>query len=185
MVRTTNADIAKAESGGIIQGIQNQGRAFETMPQAMNQYFAMKTLENQTALAQADILKKKAETDRTNQQFQLTGQQWDDLIAGPMFQNLRSANLMEATDAQRFLTDAQRKILPTQQMAWERYAAETAKTNASAKHVLELYELAKKEGLLKQGDIDMLEKLTPHGSKAEWGVAEAMLNAILRKYLKP
>jgi hypothetical protein len=168
MVRSTNQEAPKMDARGFIDSAQQMG---QIGPQMLNSYFAAQQMENQTALAQAQILKLKADTDRSEQQFKLTGQQWDELVKGPMFQNLRSANLMEYTDT---LRNAQ----PTQKMAWERYTAETAKTNAQAAHALELFKLADKENLLKQADIDMLEKFST--GKMGWQSAIDFLKFIIR-----
>jgi len=153
MVRTTTAEAPKTDPRGIIEGIGTAAQA----PQAL---MAVQNLLNQTSLLQAQTANLNAQKDLAEQKFKLTGEQWDDLRMGPMFQNLRSANLMEYTDAQR-------NILPTRAMAWEKYLAETARTDATAKHAQSLYNLAKQEGLLKQADIDMLENLSaaPAGLK--------------------
>jgi len=121
---------------------------------------AQKSLENETARTQAQVLSLKAQTDRTNLQNKLTNETWDELILGPLFQNLGKAANIEYTDAKR-------NILPERAMAWEKYLAETARTDATAKHAQQLYNLAKQEGQLKQADIDMLERLSaaPTGLK--------------------
>lgn len=167
MVRQTSQEAPKLEAQGILQGI---GQVGQGATQAANNYFAQKSLENSTALTQAQILKMKADTDRTNQQIKLTGEQWNDLIEGPLFKNLQAANQME-------FNDARRNILPTRAMAWEKYLADTARTDASAAHAMSLYNLAKQEGLLKQGDIDTLEALGT--SKMGWGTITTFLKEIL------
>lgn len=167
MVRQTTQDAPRAEAQGILQGIGQVGQGAQ---QALNTHFAQKSLENSTALTQAQILKMGAETARTKQQTDLVGEQWNDLIDGPLFRNLQAANQMEYTDAKR-------NILPTRALAFEKYMSDIARTNSTAAHAQQLYNLAKQEGLLKQGDIDMLESLG--SSKMGWQTATTFLKDIL------
>jgi len=149
MVRTTNTEAPKADSHGILQGMQTMGNAASD---TLNAYFANKSLENSTALTQAQILNLKASADKTSLDNEVTRKSFDDLIMTPFFRNLQSQANIEYTDVKR-------NLQPTRAMAYENYLANTAKTNANAAHALELYNLAKLQGKLKQADVDMLEKL--------------------------
>jgi hypothetical protein len=148
-IARTTQEAPKEDASGFIQGARQMAQAG---PEAFNTYFSMKQLENQSAVSAAQVLKMKSETDRNEQQFKLTGEQWNDLVNGPLFRNLKTASDM-------YYTDAKRNATPTQSMVLEKHLADLAKTNATAKHALQLYELAIQEGKLKQADIDLLEKI--------------------------
>lgn len=157
MIRETGGTPPPKSAQGLIAGAQqisNMGA------HASNAYFANANLENDTALKKAQILNLKSQSDKNNAQTAVTNKSFEDLIMEPWFRNRNMAAGIE-------LKDAQRNTLPTRQMAIDKYLAETAKTDANAKHALQLYELAKQEGKLKQKDIDMLESLStaPMGLK--------------------
>jgi hypothetical protein len=152
MVRTTTTEAPKIETAGYQQGISQASQAF-------NEYFSMQQLINQTKLTDAQILKMKADTDRTVQQYKLTGEQWDALVNKPLMENLRLGNLMYATDQQRLLVEAQRRNMPTKEMAYERFLRETANKTEYGKLLIEQYKLAKMNNTLKESDIDFLSEL--------------------------
>jgi hypothetical protein len=157
MIRNTNMESPKADSRGIIEGIGTMGQA---MSGGIQNIMAMQTLDNQTNLTKAQILKLKADTDRSVLEKDITSQQFQDLIMSPFYKNLSLQTGMAATDQNRIKTEKETQNLPTKAMAYERYLAETSKTNANAKHALELFNLAKLQGKLKQADVDMLENLS-------------------------
>jgi hypothetical protein len=125
---------------------------------ALNSYIALKSLENDTMLKQAATLRTLADVNTKN--FDLH-----------MKEELR--DLTTATAKVRYETEfynAQIKgsqsetELALRQSQIQQNIANTAKTDTEAKRANELFLLAQKENLLKQKDIDTLEKLTSSGA---------------------
>ncbi|QXP08007.1 MAG: DNA pilot protein [Arizlama microvirus] len=157
MVRQTDIKTPNIDAGGFINAAN---LATSTANDTMNAFFGMQKLQNETKLAEANILNLKANADKTSLDNRITREAFNELIMQPFYKN-------QETKAGIELTDRKRLTLPSQAMATERYLKETAKTDASAKHALELFRLAQKEGKLKQADIDTLETLqaSPMGIK--------------------
>jgi hypothetical protein len=179
MVRTTNMEAPKADARGIIEGIGTAGQAINN---GVQNAIAMQTLNNQTNLTNAQIIRMKADTDRTTQQFQLTSATWDELIQKVVNQNELTKSQFELNNMRARGQEISNINAPTKQMVYERYLAESATKSAQAKHVYELYQLAKKEGKLKQADINMLESLST--GKLGFQTAENILKIILQSKLK-
>jgi len=149
MLRSVTAEAPKNEPRGILEGIGNVGAGINS---GINNYFAQAQLENETRKTDASILAMKAQSDRTNQEIQLTKERWEELVMMPTWERLnKQADIM--------YKDVKRNIEPTRAMAWKKYMSETAKTDANAKHAISLFELAEKEGKLKQADVELLEKI--------------------------
>lgn len=149
MIRQTQQDAPKAEAGGYTSAANQLGVGAQ---QAMNAYFSQKSLENATNLTNAQVLKLKSETDRTKQQTDLTSQQFQNLVDKLEYET--QGAFQQTKIKQQYAMN-----MPDKQMAWERYAAETLSKTQQGKLLLEQYELAKKNNLLTQADIDFLEKL--------------------------
>jgi len=162
MVRTTDIKTPNIGNSGFIAASNNLAHGASDM---LNAYFAAKNLENDTQLKQAQVLNLKSQSDRTKLQNDITQQAFEDLVHRQSIDNAlkRSATTLNWTKEEG--QARQNANMPSKEMAFERYLAETAKTDAEAKHAYEKYKLAKQEGTLKQFDLDMLEKLSlaPNG----------------------
>jgi hypothetical protein len=154
MVRNTTQGAARAESSGYIEALGIRSRGISgAMQQATNNYFANQALKNDTNLKNAQILNLKAQTDKTDWSNKLTETTFNDLLA-----KIRLDNIGQMWE--NSIKKQQDKIVPTPQQFDKRYDAETQRT-------IELLELAKKEGKLKQSDIETMERLSasPAGIK--------------------
>jgi hypothetical protein len=129
----------------------------------------MKNLENQTKLTDAQILKMKADSDRTQQDINLTAEQWRDLVEKPWLENMRIKNLMYATDQSRLLTEKQKRNMPTKQMAYERFLLENRNKRIENKLLYEQYVIAKYKNLLTEGDIEFLSELGDSPTAVKYG----------------
>jgi len=149
MVKATTQGAARADAGGIIAGQQQLTGAISG---AVNAYMGMKSLENDTNLKNAQILNLKSQADKTQLDNDITRKNFNELA-------IKAAVDNEFKRTQTAYTYQQGLNLPTEGMARERYSVETSKIQSQAKHAEELYNLAKQQGKLKAGDIDMLDKL--------------------------
>lgn len=149
MVRGPEARAPKSEGEGYFSAV-------EMLTNAPQQIIPLIQLENQTRLTEAQILKMKADTDRTDQQIKLTQANWDDLITAPTLANQLKLE-------QGLLAQKQRQSMPEPEIAKkikiETFLSQKAKTDAQAAHALELFKLAEKENALKGMDLDLMQKL--------------------------
>lgn len=150
MVRQTDIKAPNLDAGGFINAANMASNAFGD---AMNSYMGYQKLQNDTRLIDAQILNLKANADKTSLDNEVTRKAFNDLIMTPWFKNQKMATEMEYTDKKR-------NTLPDHEMAMEKYLSEIAKNDAQGKHALELFKLAQQEGILKQADIDTLERMS-------------------------
>lgn len=157
LVRSVSNEVPKKEASGILSGI---GMGAQATGQMLNTYFAQQKLENETALTQAQILNLKAQTDKTGLDNKLTRETWNDLLLGPLYKNLMAENQM-------YLNDTKRLAMPTREMAWDKYVTDTAKSDAQTKLLIELTKKAQLENVLRENDVQLLEKVAtgPTGVK--------------------
>jgi len=169
MVRSSASPMPVLGSSGFASAASAIGHAASG---AMNTYFAQKSLENDTLLKQAQVLNLKAQSDKTTLQNKLTQSTFDDLV-----EKIKAESSRSAWDAMKSASQAQ--LFPSPEQYNERYNAETEQKKASAKHMVELIQLAKKEGKLKQSDIDTLETLSTSPTGVKIGID--LLRMILKR----
>lgn len=123
---------------------------------ALNSYIALKSLENQTQLIGAQTAKILSETDLKKFDYQFKNEVRDALVS----------NVYKANEKLGYDTEISRitgRNMPSREMAIERYLTDTAKSDAQAKVALEMYKKLQKENLLKERDIQTLERLEASG----------------------
>lgn len=157
MVRSTDIKTPNIGNDGFIAASNS---ITDGVRQAQNAYFANKALENDTQLKQAQVLNLKSQSDKTALQNKITSEAFQDLVMKQWYDNQLKNSAAEKNYQGTLYLEQQRNNLPTQDMAFERYLAETAKVDAQARHAQELYNLAKQEGILKEADIKMLEMMS-------------------------
>lgn len=162
MVRTTNIQTPNIGNAGFIAASNNMAAGASAM---VNNYFAAKSLENDTQLKQAQVLNLKSQSDRTRLQNEITQKAFDDLVQRQYVDNELKKSNISYNWAKEAETVKRTDNMPTKEMTFEKYLAEIAKTDAEAKHALEKFKLAKQQGELKQWDLDMMERLAlaPNG----------------------
>lgn len=154
MVRNTNMPTSHLDSQGISRGYENIGQAFSgAATTAMNAYFANKQLENDTMLKSAQVLNLKSQSDKTSLDNALTRRQFNELALNATVNN-------ELKRSQISLNEQKGKNMMSSAQANRVNEALVLRSEAQAKHAQKLFELADKEGKLKQADLDTLEALS-------------------------
>lgn len=162
MVRNTTQGAARADAAGITDGLKMYG---DMTTNYVNQRMAYQQLQNDTNLKQAQILNLKSQSDRTNQQVNLTNEQFEDLVK-------RAAMVNTGINIDQSLKLAQ----------MDKTYAEKEKVEADTQRTIALLKLAQQQGKLNQYDIDMIERLgnVPGSNK----LLQDILKMIVQGFIK-
>lgn len=159
-IRSTNVEPPKADAHGILSGIEKQWSAANNVQEMLDSYIKMKQLDNATRLNEAQILSLKAATDKTELDNQITRGGFDELVLKPAVDN-------EMKRSQTALNQQIGLRMPSERQAAEMNKLNLLKKDADYKLANELFKKAQKENVLKQADIEMLQKFAnvPNGMK--------------------
>jgi len=174
MVRSTDVRTPNLGSQGFVAAANTVGNAAQ---EAMNNFFAVQKLNNETRMTDAQILGLKATTDKTILANKVTEKAFEDLIMQPFYSNLEKGSRMQLMDAQRMGTYATTKKTEAE---ISKVYEDILKIKDERERVQALTNLARQEGLLKQADIDTLERMSasPKGVQMVFDILKMVLGLV-------